>query len=349
MSELKIGGKKVGGKNPCFVIAEAGSNHNRKLSQAKKLIDVAVEAGADAVKFQTYSAESLYSKKTKKMKYLEKITSEKQSVWDLIKAIEMPREWQSKLSKYCKKKGIIFLSTPFDLKAVDELAALKVPAYKMASFEMLDTVLLKHAAKKKKPMILSTGMASMAEVKEAVRTVKSTGNKKIALLHCSIGYPPPFKDVNLNAIKTMQKTFPGIPIGYSDHTMSIAIPAAAVALGAKIVEKHFTLSRKLKGPDHPFALEPSELKAMVKGIRETEQSLGTGNKKLMASEREMHKLVRRSVVSATDIPKGTKIIRKMLTTKRPGYGIAPKFFEKLIGKKAKRNIEEDEVLTWKVV
>ena len=348
MKEIKIGGKKVGGKHPCFVIAEAGSNHNKKLAQAKKLIDAAVEAGADAVKFQTYSAEKLYSKKTKKMSYLKKITPKNQSVWQLIKQVEMPREWQGELSDYCKSQGIIFLSTPFDLEAIDELAALKMPAYKIASFEMADHILLRHAASKKKPIILSTGMATMAEIKESLDVIYGAGNREVALLHCNIGYPPPYRDVNLTAIKTMEKIFK-VPVGYSDHTRGLAVPAAAVALGAAIIEKHFTLSRKLPGPDHAFALEPKELKAMIASIREVQQSLGNGVKKMMPSEREMHRLARRSVVAAKNIAKGNEIIRDMIMTKRPGYGIAPKYLDSLIGKKAKKDIEKDEILTWEMV
>src|SRR6516162_5669174 len=218
--EFKIGGRQVGGAAPCFVIAEAGANHNRDQSMARELIDVAVDAGADAVKFQTYSAETLYSKKTPRFSYLEGVSAKE--TWDLIKEIELPREWQGELAAYAAKRGIFFLSTPFDHRAVEELAALSVPAYKIASFEIVDLALISHAAAKGRPMIISTGLASYEDIADAVETCASTGN--------------------------------------SDHSLGIHMAAAAVALGAKVVEKHFTLDRSLPGPDHPFAVEPGQLK-----------------------------------------------------------------------------------------
>ena len=271
--EFKIGERRVGGDAPCFVIAEAGANHNRDLSMARELIDVAVDAGADAVKFQTYSAETLYSKKTPRFSYLEGVSAK--DTWDLIKEIELPREWQGDLAAYAAKRGIFFLSTPFDHRAVDELAALDVPAYKIASFEIVDLPLIGHAAGKGRPMILSTGLASYEDIADAVEACASAGNRDIALLQCASLYPAPAARMNLRAMATMRHAF-AVPTGLSDHSLGIHVSAAAVALGAKVVEKHFTLDRSLPGPDHPFAVEPRELKEMVRHIREVEEALGDG-------------------------------------------------------------------------
>lgn len=350
MESIKIGKFTVGANSPCFIIAEAGSNHNRKLHQAYKLIDIAKQAGADAVKFQTYSAEKIYSRKTPMMSYVKrnKLVKGNETIWDLIKKIEMPREWHPKLASYCKKKGIMFLSTPFDLEAVDELEAVKCPAYKIASYEITHLPLLEKCAKTGKPIILSTGMADLADIETALNVIYKTGNKKVILLHCAINYPPNFADLHLRAMETMRKAF-NVPIGFSDHTMGISADIAAVALGAKVIEKHFTISRKLKGPDHPFAVEPHELKAMVQGIRETEAALGSTIKKHTAAEAEMYKLGRRSLVAACAIGKGTKIKREMLEVKRPGFGIPTKMMDQVIGRTASCNIEEDDILTWKML
>ena len=345
--ELRIGDRRVGGEAPCFVIAEAGANHNRDLSMARELIDVAVDAGADAVKFQTYSAETLYSKKTPRFSYLEGVSAK--DTWDLIKEIELPREWQGELSAYAAKRGIFFLSTPFDHRAVEELAALSVPAYKIASFEIVDLALISHAAAKGRPMIISTGLASYEDIADAVETCASTGNRDIVLLQCASLYPAPAARMNLRAMATMRRAF-AVPTGLSDHSLGIHMAAAAVALGAKVVEKHFTLDRSLPGPDHPFAVEPGELKEMVRHIREVEAALGDGLKLGPApEEQEMHQKARRSLVASRAIPRGAVIDRSMITIKRPGYGIRPKLIDLLVGRVAKVDIEEDTVLTWDLV
>jgi len=344
---FKIGERRVGGDAPCFVIAEAGANHNRDLSMARELIDVAVDAGADAVKFQTYSAETLYSKKTPRFSYLEGVSAK--DTWDLIKEIELPREWQGDLAAYAAKRGIFFLSTPFDHRAVDELAALDVPAYKIASFEIVDLPLIGHAAGKGRPMILSTGLASYEDIADAVEACASAGNRDIALLQCASLYPAPAARMNLRAMATMRHAF-AVPTGLSDHSLGIHVSAAAVALGAKVVEKHFTLDRSLPGPDHPFAVEPRELKEMVRHIREVEAALGDGLKLGPApEEQEMHQKARRSLVAARAIPRGVVIDRSMIAIKRPGYGIRPKLIDLLVGRVAKLDIEEDTVLTWDLV
>lgn len=345
--ELKIGDRRVGGDAPCFVIAEAGANHNRDLSMARALIDVAVDAGADAVKFQTYSAETLYSKKTPRFSYLEGVSAK--DTWDLIKEIELPREWQGELAAYAAKRGIFFLSTPFDHRAVEELAALGVPAYKIASFEIVDLPLISHAAAKGRPMILSTGLASYEDIADAVEACVSAGNRDIVLLQCASLYPAPAARMNLRAMATMRHAF-AVPTGLSDHSLGIHVAAAAVALGAKVVEKHFTLDRSLPGPDHPFAVEPGELKEMVRHIREVEAALGDGLKLGPApEEQEMHQKARRSLVASRAIPRGVVIDRSMIAIKRPGYGIRPKLIDLLVGRVAKVDIEEDTVLTWDLV
>ena len=342
MKKIKVGNRLVGEGEPCFIVAEAGSNHDGKLSQARELVDVAVEAGADAVKFQIYSAETLYSKKTPKFS-----TSEKPP-WELIKKIETPREWIPDLKEYCDKKGIIFFATPFDFNAVDELDPY-VDLYKVASFEIVDLSLIEYIARKQKPTIISTGLANMGEIEDAYLTYTKTGNDKLVFLQCASVYPAPPEIMNLRSMKTIGDSF-GVITGLSDHTLGIYISVAAVAMGAKVIEKHFTLSRKLKGPDHPFAIEPDELKEMVKEIRDVEKALGNG-KKLgpSAQELENYKKARRSIHAKVNIPKGTRITNDMLIIKRPGYGIKPKFINIVIGREARKNIEEDQWITWDVI
>jgi len=343
MKTVKIGNKKIGNNNPCFVIAEAGSNHNKNFEIAKKLIDAAADAKADAVKFQIFKADKLYSKNTPKFDYLEG-----KNAYDLIKEIETPREWIKDLKKYCDKKKIYFLATPFDYEAVDLLEPY-VPAYKIASFEIVDLDLVKYAAEKGKPMIISTGMANLGEIEDAINTIKSTGNKDIIVLHCNSVYPTPSDIVNLKAIDTIKNAF-NLPVGFSDHTLDIHIPLAAVARGSHVIEKHITLDRKMKGPDHSFALEPNDLKKMIKNIREVEKALGNGIKEKSEKEsEEMYKKARRSIHAVSDIPKGNKISRDMLIIKRPGYGIKPKFMQTIIGRKAVKDIKKDDWITWDMV
>lgn len=338
--EVKIGDKTIGGTNPTYIIAEIGSNHNCDKKIAKKLISKAADAGADAVKFQTYKAEKLYSKKTPKF------SKDRIKPFDLIKSIELPREWHNDLFEYAIKKNVQFLSSPFDYEAVDLLDRLDVPAFKVASFEITDIKLLKYISQKKKPIILSTGMTNIKEIDDALKAIRSEGNDNIILLHCNSLYPSPVDIVNLKAIENMYKQFK-IPIGFSDHTIGIHIPIAAVAKGAKVIEKHFTLDRHMKGPDHNFALEPNELKQMIRNIRDVEEAEGKGIKEASYKEKkEMLKKGRRSIIALKDITKGTKITESMIIIKRPGYGIEPKFFDKVIGKKAKNNIKAEQWITW---
>ena len=349
MKKVEVAGRMIGSGHPCFVIAEAGSNHDRDYKQALRLIDVAAQAGADAVKFQVFKAEKLYSVKTPMMGYLRKnkLVKQGERVFDLLKRLEMPRHWIDGLSKYCRKHKILFLATPFDEEAVDELERIDMPAYKIASFEITHLPLLERVAGTGKPIILSTGMADLDDIKTALATIRKAGGKNVALLQCAINYPARFEDLHLRAMDTMRDTF-GLPVGFSDHTLGITADIAAAARGACIVEKHYTLSRKLSGPDHSFALEPDELKAMVEGIRQAEASLGSPIKKHAKSEEEMYRLGRRSLVAARDIPNGAVVKRDMIDVKRPGYGIPTKMMGALIGRVARCDIEADEILKWKM-
>lgn len=347
---MKIGKFEIGGNRPCFIIAEAGSNHNRDFNNAKQLIDVAVEAGADAVKFQIFSAEAIYSKKTPMASYMkkEKLAKDDESLWDVIKRIEIPRQWTPDLMAYCRQKGILFLSTPFDLKAVDELEAAGVEAYKVASFEITHLPMLKKISATGKPIILSTGMASLEDIEVAMAAIRAGGTSEVALLHCAIAYPPRFEDINLRAMDTMKQAFQ-VPVGFSDHTMGHVTDVAAVARGACIIEKHFTLSRQQEGPDHPFSLEPHELQEMVNAIRQTEKILGVPFKQHTAAENELYRIARRSLVAAVRIPAGTVITEEMIAVKRPGFGIPVRHMDIVTGRTAKCDIDEDDILTWEMI
>ena len=342
--KIKIGNRFVGDNDPTFVIAEAGANHNRDYDMAKKLIDAAADAKADAVKFQTYSAETLYSKRTPEFSFLKG-----QSAYDLIKSVELPREWQSDLASYANNKGIIFLSTPFDYDAIDELDEIGVPVFKFASFEIVDLPLLKYAASKQKPIIISTGMSSLGDIEDALDCIRSTGNDQIALLHCNSLYPTPTEVVNLKAMNTMREAFK-LPVGFSDHTLGFHISLAATAMGASIIEKHFTLDRSLLGPDHSFAIEPDELKKLVSHIRDIDAAKGDGIKQRSSLEdAEVYQKARRSIIARCDIPAGKVITNDMIIIKRPGYGIAPKFLDVVVGRIARIDIKEDEWITWEMV
>ena len=342
--KVKIADRWVGDGEPTFIMAEVGSNHDRKFEQARQLIDIAAQSGADAVKFQLFSAEKHYSKKTPKFSYLK---SEKSTI-EIIKEAELPREWVPDLAQYSWERGIIFMATASDREAIDQLSAIGVPAYKWASFEIVDLPFLKYAASKGKPVLISTGICNLADIQEAVDAIYSTGNENIILLHCTSLYPTKPNQVNLRMMDTMKNAF-HLPVGLSDHTLGTAIAIATVARGACVIEKHFTLNRKLQGPDHSFALEPEELRQMVRAIREMEESLGSPIKKMISGEEEMAKLARRSIIAGVDIPKGTRLTEDMFIVKRPGYGIQPKFLDTVIGREAKRDIEKDDIITWEMV
>ncbi len=344
MLTIKISNKVIGKNQPCFIIAEAGVNHNGDIKLAKKLVDIAVEARADAVKFQTFHAEALVTATAEKATY-QKETTGSGTQLEMLKKLELKDSEFKELVKYANSRGIIFLSTPFDTGSVDLLAKLGVPAYKIASGEINNFILLKHIASKQKPIILSTGMSTLREVEEAVKFLKKEGAKNIVLLHCVTAYPAKVEDTNLKAMETMQQLF-NLPVGLSDHTMGIYVPIAAVALGACVIEKHFTIDRNLRGPDHRASLEPEELKEMVRAIRDIEKASGDGLKRPTKTEEANKKIARRSLVAKVDIPKGSTITEKMLDIKRPATGIEPKYLDKVIGKKAKISIKAGEVLTF---
>jgi sialic acid synthase SpsE len=343
-----IGDRTVGRGQPTYVIAEVGANHNRDLDTAHRLIDVAVSAGADAVKFQTYSGDRIYSSKTPKFKYLEGISDKTPA--ELLEEISLPREWQRDLRDYAVERGIHFFSAPFDHEAVAELDALDVPVLKIASYEIVDLPLIRAAAATGRPLFISTGMANMGEIEEALGAAREAGASAIGLMQCTSVYPAPAERANLSAMATMAAAF-GVPVGLSDHTTGIAVPIAAAALGAAFVEKHYTLDRTMEGPDHPFALEPDELAAMVAGIREANVALGNGRKEGPGPEEseEMFRLARRSLIATRDLPAGTVLEADMITVKRPGYGIAPKHLELIVGRPLKVDVEADDILTWEMV
>jgi sialic acid synthase SpsE len=346
--EFRIGDRMVGPGHPTYVIAEAGANHNRDLDVAHRLIDAAAEAGADAVKFQTYSGATLYSSKTPRFKYLEPVTDKQPA--ELLEDISLPREWQPELAEYARARGLHFFSTPFDFDAVAELDRLDVPVLKIASFELGDLPLIRRAAETGRPLILSTGMAVLGEIEEALGAAVAAGATAVGLMQCTSVYPAPAERINLRAMATMERAF-GVPVGLSDHSLGTPVAIAAGALGAAFVEKHYTLDRTMVGPDHPFALEPGELTEMVAGIRAAQAALGNGRKEGPSPEEreEMYTLGRRSLIATRDLPAGTVLESDMITVKRPGFGIPPKHLELVVGRPLKVAVEEDDILTWDMV
>ena len=332
MKRIKIYDKTVGEK--CFVIAEAGVNHNGDVELAKKLVDIAAESGADAVKFQTFKTENLVTKTSAQYK--------------MLKKLELDYEEFKELYNYAKKKNIIFLSTPFDFESVNFLNELDIPAFKISSGDLTNIPFLEYVAEKKKPIILSTGMATLGEIEEAINTIKNIGNKDIILLHCISAYPAKLETLNLRAINVLREAFK-LPVGFSDHSLGIYTPIAAIALGAVIIEKHFTLDKNLPGPDHRASLSPEELKEMVKAIRLIEEALGDGIKKPIPEEKETKKASRRSIVARTNISKGSIITKEKITFKRPGIGLPPKYYKYIVGKMATRDITADEAIYWRDV
>lgn len=329
--------------NKVFVIAEAGVNHNGDISLAKQLVDVAVVAGADAVKFQTFKAEKLVCRNAEKADYQKETTNQAESQLEMLKKIELTGEMHNQLIDYCKEKGILFLSTPFDIDSVDYLVKLGIEIIKIPSGEITNYPYLRKIAQTGKRVILSTGMSSLEEVREAVAVLEEYGNKDVAVLHCNTEYPTPFEDVNLKAMLTMRDEL-GIEVGYSDHTLGIEIPIAAVAMGAQIIEKHFTLDKTMDGPDHKASLEPHELKAMITAIRNVESALGTGVKKPSNSEQRNIGIVRKSIVAKNEIKKGEFFSEENLVTKRPGTGISPMKWNEIIGTVASRDYKEDDLI-----
>lgn len=328
-----------------FIIAEAGVNHNGSVELAKKLIDVAVEAGVDAVKFQTFKAEKLVSKNAQKADYQKETTDKEESQFDMIKKLELDLDTHKELIAYCKTKNTMFLSTPFDHDSIELLDDLGLEIFKIPSGEITNLPYLRQIGKLAKKVILSTGMADMGEIEDALDVLVGAGTKKenIAILHANTMYPTPMEDVNLRAMVTIGNTF-DIAFGYSDHTLGIEVDIAAVAMGAVCIEKHFTLDKTMEGPDHKASLEPDELKAMVKAIRNIELSLGSGIKKPSKSERSNMQIARKSIVAKVTIKKGEILSEKNLAVKRPGNGINPMRWDEIIGTIATKDYGEDEMI-----
>ena len=322
------------------IIAEAGVNHNGDIKLAKKLIDVASDAGADYVKFQSFKAEKLVSRFAEKAEYQKKTTDKNESQFDMIKKLELSNDDHLELIKYCEKKTIGFMSSPFDVDGIDYLNSLDVDFFKVPSGELTNLLYLRQLAKYEKPVILSTGMATLDEIKDALEVLK---NKDVTVLHCNTEYPTPMEDVNLRAMTTIANEL-GVKTGYSDHSLGIEVPIAAVALGAVIIEKHFTLDKAMIGPDHRASLEPEELKSMIRSIRNIEHALGSGVKTPSHSESKNIKIARKSIVASKDIQAGEILCEDNLTIKRPGTGVNPMEWDKVLGKEATRKFKTDECI-----
>lgn len=331
--------------NKVFIIAEAGVNHNGSIELAKKLIDVASESGADAVKFQTFKAEKLVSKNAQKADYQKQTTNKTESQFDMIKKLELDMDTHKELIAYCKTKNIMFLSTPFDHDSIELLNNLGLEIFKIPSGEITNLPYLRYIGKLNKKVILSTGMADIGEIEDALDILISAGTKKenIIVLHANTMYPTPMEDVNLKAMVTIGNTF-DIGFGYSDHTLGIEVDIAAVALGACCIEKHFTLDKTMEGPDHKASLEPDELKAMVKAIRNIELALGSSIKKPSKSEMPNMQIARKSIVAKIEIKKGDKLSEENITIKRPGNGINPMRWDEIVGTIAAKDYKEDELI-----
>jgi N,N'-diacetyllegionaminate synthase len=325
------------------IIAEAGVNHNGDFGLAKKMVEAAHEAGADIIKFQTFVPEKLVSKYAQKAEYQKETTGAAENQLAMIKRLMLTDKEFVKLKEYCGEIGIEFLSTPFDIASIDFLNELGCDFWKIPSGEITNLPYLEKIAATHKPIIMSTGMCTMEEIHAAVDALNAGGAGEITLLHCTTEYPAPFEDVNLNAMDTLRKEF-GLNVGYSDHTKGICVPIAAVAKGAVVIEKHFTLDRNMEGPDHKASLEPDELKEMVESIRRVEAALGTGVKEPAPSEIKNIAIARKSIVAKTDIKKGEIYTLENITTKRPGNGISPMRWHEILGTRANRDYKEDELI-----
>lgn len=325
-----------------YIIAEAGVNHNGSFELACKLVDAAKTAGVDCIKFQTFKSTNLVSHNAQKAEYQKDTTGDGTQV-DMLKKLELSYDEFMRLKKYCDNVGICFLSTPFDFDSIEFLDSIDMPFWKIPSGEVTNLPYLVALAKTGKPVVMSTGMCSMDEISAAIKVLKDHGTQEIKLLHCNTEYPTPFEDVNLKAMQTIRDAF-GYEVGYSDHTKGIEVPIAAVALGAMIIEKHFTLDRNMEGPDHKASLEPDELTAMVSSIRHIEKALGTGEKIPSPSEKKNITVARKSIVAKKSIKAGDVLTEDLITVKRPGTGISPMKWSDVIGTKAIRDFEEDELI-----
>jgi N,N'-diacetyllegionaminate synthase len=343
MAAAELAGRLVGPGEPCFVIAEAGVNHNGDLELGRELVRIAADAGADAVKFQTFSAERLATATASKAAYQAARTDPGESQRDMLKRLELGVDEHRALMRECERRGILFLSSAFDEESADLLEQLEVVAYKVPSGEITNLPYLRHLARKGRPLIVSTGMSTLDEVASAVDAIHETAEVPIILLHCVSLYPAPAAGTNLRAMETMRNAF-GLPVGYSDHTEGLAVSLAAVALGADMIEKHFTTDRALPGPDHAASLEPDELRMLIEGVRAVEAARGDGIKRPVPAEADTAAVARKSLVAATDIPAGTVIRREMLAVKRPGSGLPPQELDTVVGRKARVAIAAGSVI-----
>lgn len=326
-----------------FIIAEAGVNHNGNIDIAKKLIDIASEAGADAVKFQSYKTDKIISRHAPKAEYQKKRSDIRESQYEMIKKLELNKDMHVKLLDYCRYRNILFLSSPFDIESIKLLDEIGLEMFKIPSGEITNLPYLREIGKLKKKIIISTGMSTLGEIEATLNILTSQGTKDITVLHCNTEYPTQMEDVNLRSIRTIKEAFK-VEVGYSDHTSGIEVPIAAVAMGAKVIEKHFTLDKNMEGPDHIASLEAHELRGMVKAIRNIEIALGDGIKKPSESELRNIEVVRKSIVAKCNIKRGEVFSEKNLTTKRPGNGISPMRWYEVIGKTAIRDYKEDELV-----
>jgi N,N'-diacetyllegionaminate synthase len=353
MQTITIGQKQIGPESSAFIIAEAGVNHNADPALALRLVDEAAAGGADAIKFQTYTASSLVTKTAPKYyvdtmdQWLKKEAPSGFQVDEFSQLDGLSKQAYVTIQNRCRERKIIFLSTPFDEFTADFLDELEVPAFKIASGDITSHQFLRHVAKKKKPILLSTGCSTLEEIEEALDVIKGAGNYTIALLHCTLSYPTALEDANLNMMKTMQTAFPDHPVGLSDHTLGTLAPVIAVSHGARLIEKHFTIDKTLgKSTDHFMSVDSKELKAMVTQVRDAEKVMGLSEKKSVPCEDLARQYARRSLVARRRVPSGAVICSEDLILKRPGTGLAPKLYDEVVGFKAARAIEADTVLTW---
>lgn len=328
-----------------LIIAEAGVNHNGDMEMARRLVEIAAQSGADFVKFQTFKADRLVTRQAAKADYQRQLTADDESQYDMIRRLELTTEMHVELIEHCRRQGIHFLSTGFDIESLDLLAGLGIPLFKIPSGEITNLPYLQHIGRQGKPVILSTGMADMAEIGAALKVLEQAGTprQQITVLHCNTEYPTPMRDVNLRAMLSIRDVF-GVQVGYSDHTAGLEVPISAVALGATVIEKHFTLDRNLPGPDHQASLEPYELKAMVAAIRNIELALGNGVKHPSLSEAKNIAIVRKSLVAACTIRAGEPFTLDNLAVKRPGTGVSPMRLNEMLGQLAGRDFQTDELI-----
>ena len=342
---FSVGDRRVGGDARVFVVAEAGVNHNGDVALALALVDAAADGGADAVKFQTFRTDALVSRAAPKAGYQVETTGGGESQRDMLARLELTLDDFARVQERCAKRGVVFFSAPFDETTADALERLAAPLFKVPSGEITNLPFLRHVAAKRRPMIVSTGMCTLAEVAEAVAAIRAAGDPPVALLHCVSAYPAPPGEMNLRAMDTLRERF-GVPVGLSDHTLGLEVALAAVARGAAIVEKHLTLDKAMPGPDHRASLDPAEMAALVRGIRTVESALGDGDKRPTPSELDTRRVARKSLVAARALRAGERLTADAVAVKRPGTGIPPAELDRAVGRRLRRDVAADEVLEW---